>query len=466
MPPAGETARVAPGVLARGDDAEGADGRTDSPTEVADAKMEGASAAEGTRPKDAAVAEPAGAATKPGEAAGEETARATDPGAKPADHGPKLVTPAGSAGLAAAPEGILLRFNSDSRAWERLTAATPLGASTRLLCLYPTRTAVMIGKTQAVMLGECEIRILPQSTDQAPAIELAQGWLVIRPESASKLKMELGDRLVTVEVPQNGVRSDRAIGPVGLRAAGEPGATARHSRCHGRDFGDGWRQARGASAARGAVGRPQRHEALGRGSGSHVGERPLADGGRGQGCAIGSRRFLYPGRPALTQIVDAVEESNADTKQLAIAALKSMGEMSYLIPLLSRKNDLAVRRRALAAIRSYTALGPEASGKVREQLVEEFGEEKASLAGQMIVGFSPQEAANTQLFSTLVGLLSPSEQSVGVRELALETLMRLTGRTDALGYDADQPEKGHSAWLELEREGKLRPAAPAKAKAK
>ena len=144
-----------------------------------------------------------------------------------------------------------------------------------------------------------------------------------------------------------------------------------------------------------------------------------------------------------------------------------MGEMSYLIPLLSRKNDLAVRRGALAAIRSYTALGPEASGKVREQLVEEFGEEKASLAGQMIVGFSPQEAANTQLFSTLVGLLAPSEQSVGVRELALETLMRLTGRTDACSDTMPiSRRRGIRRGLNWRREGKLRPAAPAKAKAK
>ena len=120
--------------------------------------------------------------------------------------------------------------------------------------------------------------------------------------------------------------------------------------------------------------------------------------------------------------------SNADTKQLAIAALKSMGEMSYLMPLLSRKDDAAVRQGALAAVRSYTALGPEAAGKVREQLVEEFGEETASMAGKMIVGFSPQEAASPQLFSQLVGLLSPAEQSVGVRELALDTLKRLTGR--------------------------------------
>ena len=185
VPPAGETARVAPGVLARGDDAEGADGRTDSPTEVADAKMREPvqRRARGRRTQ----RWPSRLGLRPSRArrqARRRPGRLT--GAMPADHGPKLVTPAGSAGLAAAPEGILLRFNSDSRAWERLTAATPLGASTRLLCLYPTRTAVMIGKTQAEMLGECEIRILPQSTDQVPAIELARvGWSFVPSRQAN-----------------------------------------------------------------------------------------------------------------------------------------------------------------------------------------------------------------------------------------------------------------------------------------
>ena len=168
-------------------------------------------------------------------------------------------------------------------------------------------------------------------------------------------------------------------------------------------------------------------------------------------------KIFHPGRPVLTEIVAAVEDKNADTKQLAIVALKSMGEMSYLMPLLSRKDDAAVRRGALAAIRSYTALGPEASGKVREQLVEEFGEDTASIAGKMIVGFSPQEAASPQLFGSTGLAAFAEEESVGVRELALDTLKRLTGRDDQ-GYDPDHPEgKGYSAWVDLERQGKLRP---------
>ena len=48
-------------------------------------------------------------------------------------------------------------------------------------------------------------------------------------------------------------------------------------------------------------------------------------------------KIFHPGRPVLTEIVAAVEDKNADIKQFAIAAMKSMGEMSYLMPLLDRK---------------------------------------------------------------------------------------------------------------------------------
>jgi hypothetical protein len=279
------------------------------------------------------------------------------------------------------------------------------------------------------------------------------------------LKVGLGDRLVTVEVPQNGCvaleRSARwvygrlmsPVPPLLIHSvAGEISVTAgsKHEALGPLDV---------LSVDRSGTKRSTEDASPMWASDSW----PTAEETNARD-AFG--KIFHPGRPVLTEIVAAVEDSNADTKQLAVAALKSMGEMSYLMPLLSRKDDVAVRRGALAAVRSYTALGPEASGKVREQLVEEFGEDTATMAGQMIVGFSPQEAANPQLFTQLVGMLAPTEQSVGVRELALDTLMRLTGRSDVLGYDPDHPEKGHSAWAELERQGKLRPATPPRPKAK
>ncbi len=384
---------------------------------------------------------------------------------KPAESIAKAVVPAGSAGLAAAAEGVLLRYNADSREWERLTGPTPLAASTRLLCLYPSKATITVGKTQVVMVGECEIRILPQSTEAAPAIELAQGWLVVRPESASTLKVGLGDRLITLDVPQNGGAAlersarwvyGRLVSPVPpLLIRGTSGDVSVNI---------GNKQETVSPLDVLAIDRTGVKRSTEDVLPVWVNDSwpsPEETKARDQFAKV-----FHPGRPVLTEIVAAVEDNNADIKQLAIVALKSMGEMSYLLPLLSRKDDAAVRRGALAATRAYTALGPEASGKVREQLVEEFGEDKASMAGKMIVGFSPQEASGQQPMSQLVSLLSPMEESVGIRELALDTLKRLTGREDQ-AYDPDHPEgKGYSAWVDLERQGKLRVTAPPRAKAK
>ena len=106
-------------------------------------------------------------------------------------------------------------------------------------------------------------------------------------------------------------------------------------------------------------------------------------------------------------------------------------------------------------------MGAEAASRVRDQLIEEFGEDTAAFVGKMLIGFSAEEAANPQVYEQLVAMLAPEQQSIGVRELALATLKQLTGRNDDLGYDPDHPEgRGYSAWKELQRQGKLRPAAP------
>ena len=80
----------------------------------------------------------------------------------------------------------------------------------------------------------------------------------------------------------------------------------------------------------------------------------------------------------------------------------------------------------------------------------------------MLVGYTPDEAPSPTYTPSLVGLLSPDEDAegiIGIRELALETLKRLTGRDD-LGYDPDQPAgKGFDAWNDLLRKNELRPPA-------
>jgi hypothetical protein len=169
--------------------------------------------------------------------------------------------------------------------------------------------------------------------------------------------------------------------------------------------------------------------------------------------------MFHPGRPVLTEIVAASEDDNADIKRLSILALKSLGDLSLLMPMLSRKDDPVTRHTALNAIRTFMGLGRDSANRVRDQLSEEFGDDTALFVEKMLIGFTPDEVSNPQIYDRLVSLLGPERESVGIRELALDTLKRLTGRDD-LGYDPDHPEgKGLNAWKDLQKQGKLRYSA-------
>ena len=94
-----------------------------------------------------------------------------------------------------------------------------------------------------------------------------------------------------------------------------------------------------------------------------------------------------------------------------------------------------------------------------DQLAEEFGDDTASFVAKMLVGIYPGRGVDPKIFERLVAALGPEQQSIGVRELALDTLKQLTGRDD-LGYDPDHAEgKGLNAWKDLQRQGKLRYSA-------
>ena len=61
-----------------------------------------------------------------------------------------------------------------------------------------------------MLVGETEIRILSQSSDKVPAIELIQGRLLVRNPPAGSLKVGFSDRNVTLEVtPSSGVVLER-----------------------------------------------------------------------------------------------------------------------------------------------------------------------------------------------------------------------------------------------------------------
>src|SRR5262249_53113855 len=101
-------------------------------------------------------------------------------------------------------------------------------------------------------------------------------------------------------------------------------------------------------------------------------------------------KLFHDGRPVLAEVVTALEDDKPENKQLAVAALAALGDLSLLMPTLSRSNDPVARRATLAAIRGYMMQGPEASGRVRAELDSQFGENLGGLAQHMLIGYTPQ----------------------------------------------------------------------------
>jgi hypothetical protein len=403
-------------------------------------------------------------ASKGKEGADVKPLKPVEPAAEPAEPTtPSL--PAGASGMAESTGGVLLRYNTDEREWTRLNGVSPVRRSDRLLCLSPFRAKLLLEKVPIELVAETEVRVLSQSSDKVPTVELVQGRLLLRNPPAGPLKVGFSDRSVTLEL--------------------RPSATVVLERTARREYGETVGRAASlfvyCTQGEASLIAGQKQESLTAsdllvidtvGTITRMGiDSPPLWATETAPSPIELKlqeqfiRMFHPGRPVLTEIVAASEDDNADVRQLSIRALKSLGDLSLLMPMMSRTGDAVTRKGALAAIRSYIGLGPDFANRVRGQLAEEFGDDTAPFVEKMLVGYTAHEAADPKVYERLVAALGPEQGSVGLRELALDTLKQLTGRDD-LGYDADHPEgKSLIAWKELQKQGKLHYSA-ARSKAK
>jgi hypothetical protein len=368
--------------------------------------------------------------------------------------------PSGSSGMAEKTNGILLRYNTENREWDRLTAATPLNRSDRLLCLTPFRASITMAKIRITLVAETEIRILSAPSDRVPAVELVHGQCLIRQPGSSALKVAFANRSVTLDMPPEStvglLRLEPMIygqppmrtQPLGIFCVqGELSFTVDNKKAELKDS-----NLAVIDAGQVRISTPEglppwaTHPELSPYE-QQVGDQFL--------------KLFHPGRPVLAELVAAIEDERKEMKDLAVRALKARGDLSLLMPMLSRERDPITRILTINAIRSYMSAGPDAASRVRAQLDEEFGENVGAFAQHMLVGFTPDEVAKGDFYPRLVGLLSSDQPSIGIRELALDSLKRLTGRDD-LGYDPDHPAgKGLDAWNDLLRRNELRPLRPA-----
>jgi len=369
--------------------------------------------------------------------------------------------PAGASGLAEAVDGVLLRYDSDQREWVRLSGATPLARSERLLCLTPFRAPITLGNIRITLVGQTEIRILSRPAGEVPSLELVYGRVLVRPTQSCTLKVGFAGRTLTLAIePESSIGVERLNRPA-----------------FGQGASRGFPLVVSCSQGKGSLSLDKQNETL---TSSIVAivetdgpiTRAAADSlptwvvepGPSPGEVKLKEEFLsifHPDRPVLTEMVVAIEDERPGIKSLAVAGIEAWGDLALLTPVLSRNGDPLARRFAIGALRDYMARSPESVKELHDPLIREFGSNQtAALVEKMLVGYSSTDASNPELLKQLVGLLSQEQESVGLRELALDTLRRLTGRDD-LGYSADNPQgKGLTAWKDLLASGELKVRAP------
>jgi hypothetical protein len=373
---------------------------------------------------------------------------------------PAGFTPPDSSGMTEKVDGVLLRFDPVQHEWLRLTEPKPLARFDRVLCLTPFRAPISLGKTRITLVGQTEIRVLSRPTDEIPSLDLTHGRVLIRQSNASSLNVGFAGRT--------------------LKLAVEPGSSIGLERTNRRTYGQssngGFPLVVYCSSGNASLTSGKQTETLkasvvaiietnGPVTRAAADKFPtwVVEPGPSSAEVELKEQFLpvfHSDRPAIVDMVVASEDDRPGIKSLALVGLLALGDASLLMPVLSRAEDPIARRFAVGALRDYMSRSPESAKEVRDDLAQEFGEPSATLVEKMLIGYSRREASKPELFKQLVGLLSPEQPSVGVRELALDTLQRLTGRDD-LGYSVDHPVgQGLAVWQELLARGKLKVRAP------
>lgn len=123
---------------------------------------------------------------------------------------------------------------------------------------------------------------------------------------------------------------------------------------------------------------------------------------------------------------------------------------------LGTANQRNERLAAIRVLRQVLDRGPRGLEELREDLQRVGGREAdwPATVEKLLIGFTPEEAADGSVFTRLVRLLTHDD--VTVRELALDNLMTLS-RRDELGYDPDNPKgKGLEEWQGLLKAKKLK----------
>jgi hypothetical protein len=349
-------------------------------------------------------------------------------------------------------QGVVLKANAEGNAWDRVEPKSQLKVRSRLLNLSPFRNTLKLGKDEVDLVDSTEVVLDDPEKDQSAKLELKRGQLVVRAGQGSTsfaLRFE-GKVLGMSTGPGVVVGIERS--PVLLPGQSEP-APARL-----RIFLPDGRAVLKAGEEQATLDGPGEISLQVSGKFGEKARQPIpawvtetAPSGFNKDVGNLFVALLRPGRPILSNLVEAMDDPQKDVKRMAVYALGSIGSMEQVVEVVSRKEDPAVHRAGVDILRFGLAQGGETAKSVREALVRQYDEPWADVTLQLIAGYRAEEAKDEATMAKLVEYLS-SAPSRGTRQLALDNLRTLTGRGDNLDYDPDAPEgRGLKAWQDLVR---------------
>ena len=361
-------------------------------------------------------------------------------------------------------QGVVLRANAEANGWDRVEAKAPIKDRSRLLNLSPFRNSLKLGKSEVDLVDSTEVVLDDSDKDQSARLELKRGQIVVRPGPGSPhCDVRFEGQILAISAPP-GLVVGVERNPTLLPGQAEP-APARL-----RIFVPEGRVVLKAGESEETLNGPSEVSLQISGKFVEKARQPIpawvteaAPSGFSKEVGDQFVALLRPGRPILSDLVEAMDDPQKDVKRMAIHALGSIGSMEQVVEVMSRKEDASVHRAGIEVLRSGLAVGGETAKSVREGLIRQYDQPWADVTEKLLVGFGPEEAKDEATMVKLVEYLATAP-SRGTRQLALDNLRAITGR-DSLEYDPDSPEgKGLKAWQDLVRKKEstkdARPAGP------
>ncbi len=375
--------------------------------------------------------------------------------------------PEGSLGLVNRLTGFLLITRDEGNRWTPLKAGDTLGSGDRVVNLAPFRATLQLGDALLTLISQVELRVKEPEGDQTCQIELIEGTIVLEPTdlaaSDSTAAVMIGDRVIALQPVD-----DQRVGlsRFGNRPPGDASGVPLLSITTSTGELQVTIDDETADPLLGPIVALYDQEAaliaLDQGMVPPWLDQTEASPDELQaGDRFATLLEAYPGNLTFG-LLEGLRDERVEVQSLSVAALGAIGEFEQVLPLLSSENTPALRAAAIGVISRELATSEVDAAAIVAMIEELFSGEPETAADliRLLVGYEIEQLERSTadqrqtLFAKLVEDLGSENPSV--RQLAIQTIMGLTGR-GSLGYDPDDPEGsgGLEAWQQLLNQGDL-----------